>query len=203
MAHTERQQIWSIVHEERRRLAADLSGIAPDSWGSPSLCPGWDVHDVLAHLLDSAKTTRRSFVRDLVRARFDFDRANQVGVERERRGSPEETLRAWTAAIPLTCTPPADRATRLVEAIVHGEDIRRPLGLAAAYPAWAVRAALDYQVRTPAAFGGGRERARGRRLVDSESGASWGTGDPLEGAALDLLMHVSGRPVAPPDRRQV
>ena len=67
----------------------------------------------------------------MIAARFDFDWDNVVGVSREKRGDPANTLEAMRAAINLTLTPPATLATRLVEAFVHGEDIRRPLGIAA------------------------------------------------------------------------
>jgi uncharacterized protein (TIGR03083 family) len=188
-------QIWQAVHAERRRLAADLSDLNDDQWGVPSLCPGWDVHDVLAHLVDTARTGRLAFVRDLLAARLDFDRANENGIAREKRQDPQDTVEALRGVTDLRRTPPADLATRLVEAIVHGEDIRRPLGLTGTYPRPAVARALSYQLRTPVSFGGGRERAAGVRLVDRATGSAWGTGDDLEAEALDLLLVVSGRHV--------
>jgi uncharacterized protein (TIGR03083 family) len=176
-------------------LAADLSGLRADQWGLPSLCPGWDVHDVLAHLVDTARTGRVSFVRDLLRARLDFDRANEIGIARHKRHDPQETLAAFEKAAGFTQTPPASLATRLVEAIVHGEDIRQPLGIAGGYPEPAIRQALAHQLRTPVSFGGGRERAAGLRLIDRRSGATWGQGDDVEADGIDLLLAVSGRPV--------
>ena len=189
--------IWQAVHAERRSLAVDLAGLRDEQWRLPSLCPGWDVHDVLAHLVDSARTGRISFVRDLVRARMDFDRANDHGIAREKRPDPQDTLAALRAAADLTRTPPANLATRLVEAIVHGEDVRRPLGLAGSYPEPAIAQALAYQLRTPVTFGGGRERAVGLRLVDTTTGATGGAGDDVQAEAIDLLLAVSGRPVDP------
>ena len=50
----DRTAIWRAVHEERRRLTSDLQGISPEEWQTPSLCCGWSVHDVVAHLTDSA-----------------------------------------------------------------------------------------------------------------------------------------------------
>src|SRR5690606_38350890 len=129
---------WPVVHEERRRLVADLAELTDAQWATPSLCPGWDVHDVVAHLVDTARTGRLGFVRALVEARMDFDRANENGIAREKRPDPRETLGALRDAAELTLTPPANLATRLVEAIVHGEDIRRPLGLTGQYPDAAV-----------------------------------------------------------------
>lgn len=189
--------VWQTVHSERRRLAADLSELRDEQWRLPSLCPGWDVHDVLAHLVDTARTGRLSFVHDLLTARMDFDRANENGIVREKREDPQDTINALRQAVGLTRTPPADLATRLVEAIVHGEDIRRPLGIAGSYPEAAVVQALTYQLRTPVSFGGGRERAAGLRLINRRSGAAWGQGDDVEADPLDLLLAVSGRPVNP------
>jgi uncharacterized protein (TIGR03083 family) len=135
------------------------------------------------------------FVRELLRARMDFDRANDNGVVREKRQHPQDTVEALRQVAELTRTPPANLATRLVEAIVHGEDIRRPLGIPGVYPGPTITHALTHQLRTPVSFGGGRERAAGIRLVDRGSGVSWGAGDEVEGDAIDLLLAVSGRRV--------
>lgn len=186
---------WQTVHSERRRLVADLSEVRAGQWQLPSLCPGWDVHDVLAHLVDTAQVGRAAFVRDLLMARMDFDRANENGIARHKRQDPRDTVAALAAAADLTRTPPARLATRLVEAIVHGEDIRRPLGIAGSYPQSAIVQAFVYQLRTRVSFGGGRERAAGLRLVDRRTGASWGEGEDVEAEAIDLLLAVSGRPV--------
>ncbi|MCC2319728.1 maleylpyruvate isomerase family mycothiol-dependent enzyme [Cellulomonas xiejunii] len=193
------EDVWQTVREERLRLADDLSGLREEQWAVPSLCPGWDVHDVLAHLVDTARTGRLAFVRDMVAARGDFDRANRTGVARERRTDPQDTVAALRQVADLRRTPPAPLATRLVEAVVHGEDVRRPLGLAGAYPARAVVLALENQLRTRVSLGGGRERVAGVRLVDRGSGRTWGAGEDLEADAVDLLLVVSGRPV-PADR---
>lgn len=188
-------EIWQTVHSERRRLVADLADLSSEQWHTPSLCPGWDVHDVVAHLLDTARTSRLSFFRDMIAARGNFDRANETGIARAKHSRPQDTLAALEGAADLTRTPPANLATRLVEAIVHGEDIRRPLGLAGHYPRPAIVQALENQLRTPVSFGGGKERAHGRRLVDAGTGATWGDGGDVVGQPLDLLLAVSGRPV--------
>lgn len=190
-------EVWSLVHAERRRLAQDLAPVSGAGWDTASLCEGWTVHDVLAHLVDTAHMGRLDFVRSMVRARGDFHRANEAGVRRRKRQDPQETLGDLREATPLTRTPPAHRATRLVEAIVHGEDIRRPLGLAGDYPRAGVLEALAHQLRTPVSFDGGRERAAGLRLVAADDGSTWGEGTEVHGTAIDLLMAVSGRQLAP------
>ncbi|MEV5160185.1 maleylpyruvate isomerase family mycothiol-dependent enzyme [Streptomyces sp. NPDC053728] len=86
------------------------------------------VHDVVAHLADTARTTCLGFVAGLARAGFDFDRQNARGVARERGATPRETLERLRRVAPRRPTPPAPLDSRLVEEVVHGEDIRRPLG---------------------------------------------------------------------------
>lgn len=153
------------------------------------------MHDVLAHLVDSATTTRRSFVRRMLAARFDFDADNAAGVERERRSTPAETLAEFRRVLHATATPPASLATRLVEAIVHGEDIRRPLGLERAYPTAAVLEALEYQLKASVSMGGGKQRASGLRLVATDTDFARGEGPDVRGKAIALLLAVSARRV--------
>jgi uncharacterized protein (TIGR03083 family) len=194
---SERMAIWGAVHQERRRLVRDLEGIAAEQWRAPSLCSGWSVHDVLAHLIDSATTSRVGFVRQMVAARFNFDRANNHGVKRHRAADPRQTWEAFRAVTDRTETPPGPLATRLVEAYVHGEDIRRPLGIEATYPPEHVMTALEYMTRTPARFGGGKERVGGTRLSPVDSDQRIGEGAVVQGSAISLLLAASGRPVQP------
>ena len=187
--------IWSAVHLERGALFEDLQSLDPAAWMEPSPCPGWDVHDVLAHLIDSAKTTRLGFISRLIAAGFDFDKDNARGIAKEKRRDPEETLVAFGEAISLTNTPPADLATRLVEAYVHGEDIRRVLGIHGNYPTHQLLTALSYQLRTSVKMGGGKELAAGWKLVATDADFEYGQGPQVYGSVLALLLAVSGRPV--------
>lgn len=191
------KEIWTLVHAQRRRLADDLASMPDSRWNEPSLCPGWSVHDVLAHLVDTARSGRLAFVWSMVRARGDFDRANDRGIRRWKSHDPRQTLSSLRLAQDLRRTPPANRATRLVEAIVHGEDIRRPLGIEGHYPVEGVADALAHQLRTAVSFGGGRERVDGLRLIETDTGRTWGDGPEVSGTSIDLLLAVSGRRVAP------
>ncbi|MFB6852785.1 maleylpyruvate isomerase family mycothiol-dependent enzyme [Streptomyces sp. NPDC001939] len=189
--------VWAIVHAERAALIDDLarSHLADDQWLKPSLCDGWTVHDVLAHLVDTARTTRLGFVKDLALARFDFDRQNARGVERERRSTPQETLERFRQVASRTSTPPAPLDSRLVEEIVHGEDIRRPLGLTRTYPAQAVVRSLRLQTRTPGSFGGAKELVTRIQLMATDADLTIGSGPEVKGPALSLLLAVMGRRV--------
>jgi len=189
-------EIWTEVRAERVALADDLTDLSSDGWATPSLCEGWDVHDVLAHLVDSAKETRLRFLFRLARARFDFDEANERGLARERAADPAATLAEFRAVVDRTTGPPAPKETRLVEAFVHGEDIRRPLGIARVYPAPLVVRAIEYQARASASMGGGRTLVASTNLVATDADLDLGDGPRVEGPAISILLAASGRPAA-------
>lgn len=185
--------VWELVHTERVSLVEDLAGLSDERWATPSLCSGWTVHDVAAHLVDNALTTRWGIVVAMVRARFDFDRQNDEGVARQRGATTAETLSRLREVAGRRTTPPAPLDSRLVEEVVHGEDIRRPLGLTRAYPQEAVLRALTYQLRTSVGLGGGKQRAAGLRLVATDADWSSGDGEEVSGPLVSLLLAVSAR----------
>jgi uncharacterized protein (TIGR03083 family) len=188
-----------MVHAERAALVRDLAGLDEAGWDEPSLCAGWTVHDVAAHLVDTARTTRLGFVIGLARSRFDFDRQNARGVARHRAASPRQTLDRLRDAALRTSTPPAPLDSRLVEEVVHGEDIRRPLGIVRAYPQEAVRRSLLLQARTPAAFGGAQAVVARVQLAATDADVSVGQGPVVRGPGLSLLLVACGRRAALPD----
>ena len=185
-----------MVHAERAALIDDLARLDGSAWERPSLCAGWTVHDVVAHLVDVARSTRLGFAVDMVRAGFDFDRQNARGIERARGSSPDDTLQRLREAATRMSTPIAPLDTRLVEEVVHGEDIRRPLGINHVYAQEAVVRSLRQQVRTSTTFGGAKELVAGVRLVATDAELTIGDGPEVVGTALALLLTVSGRRVA-------
>jgi uncharacterized protein (TIGR03083 family) len=188
--------VWPIVHAERAALINHLENLDDVRWEEQSLCGGWTVHDVAAHLVDTARTTRLRFVVGLAWARFDFHRQNARGVQRHRGTSPQETMERLRRVQSRRSTPPAPLDSRLVEEVVHGEDIRRPLGMTHSYSEEAVLRSLRLQARTPRAFGGARELVSGVRLTATDADVSIGDGPGVTGPALSLLLALSGRRVA-------
>jgi len=190
------RDVWPMVHAERAALIDDLEGLDVAQWEEQSLCGEWTVHDVAAHLVDTARTTRLGFVLGLARARFDFDRQNAHGVQRHRGASPQETLERLRRVAMRRSTPPGPLDSRLVEEVVHGEDIRRPLKLTRSYPPEAVARSLRLQARTPSSFGGAKELVTRVQLTATDADLSVGDGPEVSGPALSLLLAVSGRRVA-------
>ncbi len=61
-------EIWAAVHKKHDALVHDLTSLNAERWTTPSLRPGWNVHAVLAHLVDGATTTRLGFIRRMFAA---------------------------------------------------------------------------------------------------------------------------------------
>jgi uncharacterized protein (TIGR03083 family) len=185
--------IWATVHAERRALADDLDGLTPEQWRTASLSEGWTVHDVLAHLLVLAGTTPFRFLGRFARAGFDFARYTDQGIAREERPDPAQTLAAFRAAQDRTTAPPGPRQSWVGEHVVHGEDIRRSLGITRSYPMDAVLGTLDFYQRSQPIIGG-RDRVAGLTLRATDADHSVGSGPEVTGPALDLLLATTGRP---------
>ena len=66
--------IWPTVRAEREALARDLRSISEEQWSTPSLCEGWTVRDVLAHMTATAKiTTQHALIYRHLIDRFGVD----------------------------------------------------------------------------------------------------------------------------------
>lgn len=49
----DRTRLWALIHEERAAMAATLESLTPEEWEHPSLCAGWSVKDVAAHVISN------------------------------------------------------------------------------------------------------------------------------------------------------
>ncbi len=184
--------IWPLVHAERAALAADLAGLTPDQWATPSLCAGWSVEQVMAHQVSTARTGVLGFFTGLIKAGFSFDRFTENGVKDGSKGGPAAVLAAYRAIGSSTTSPPGPKVSWLGEELIHGEDIRRPLGLSRAYPAAAVVPTLDFYKGSNLIVGA-KKRISGLSLKATDTEWSHGSGDLVSGPAISLLMAMTGR----------
>jgi uncharacterized protein (TIGR03083 family) len=187
--------IWPVVHAERRALAADLGALTPEQWATPSLCPGWSVHDVLAHMVATAKETPPRFFVGLIGSGFSFSRFTAKRIAEEGAGGPAATLAAFRAVETATSAPPGPTLSWLGEALVHAEDIRRPLGIAHEYPVASVTAVTDFYARSNVLIGG-KKRVAGLTLQATDTDWSHGSGPVVSGPARALMLAATGRKAA-------
>jgi uncharacterized protein (TIGR03083 family) len=184
---------WAMIHAERKALAATIEELTTEQWDSPSLCAGWTVGLLAAHVLAGAEQTPGRFLGGMVTTGFRFNAL----MEREARSRAQlprqqivDRLRQRTTT---TNHPPAPVMAMLGEVVVHGEDIRRPAGLPGTVADDAANACL--QMYTKASFPvGGKKRIGGLRLVATDTGWSYGAGAEVSGPALSLLLAMTGRP---------
>jgi uncharacterized protein (TIGR03083 family) len=191
--------VWAQVAAERVGLADELDGLAPAEWEVPSRCAGWRVRDVAGHLVHLAEGSYARFPREMARhGRGVFPNRTLDGMARETaRAEPADlTARLRAAAAGRFRAPGAPPSAALAEVIVHGEDIRRPLGRPAPdrRPDDLVPL-LDVYRRVGRYFT--RSGTRGLRLVATDAAWDVGSGPEVRGPALSLLLAMAGRPPAP------
>ncbi|MFE7406127.1 maleylpyruvate isomerase family mycothiol-dependent enzyme [Isoptericola sp. NPDC057559] len=191
---TPRAETWSMIHAEREALAGELAGLDDAAWATPSLCGEWAVRDVVAHLTAGASTGRWAWLRSIVGARFDADLHNARRLAEHRGATPAETLERFRAVATSTVAPSGHTAAWLGEVVVHGQDVRTPLGLPRVPPVATTTevarffAARDFTVS-------GRTVARGLRLEATDGPFVHGDGPAVRGSTLALVMVLAGRPV--------
>jgi uncharacterized protein (TIGR03083 family) len=184
--------IWPTIHAERKALADDLSGLTPDQWESPSLCGDWNVTQVLAHQVATAKLTPPKFIGRLAAAGFRFGTFAERAINDERQGGPADVLARYRAVEKATTSPPGPKQSWLGETIIHAEDIRRPLGIAHTYPMDALQTLLEFYSGSNVLIGS-KKRIAGVTLKATDSDYSHGSGPVVEGPSLSLLLAATGR----------
>ena len=184
---------WAMIHAERKALAATIEDLTPEQWSAASLCGGWSVGFLAAHVLAGAEQTAGNFVTGMVATGFRFNALMERDARRRSRLSPAQVADRLRARTTTTNHPPAPVMAMLGEVVVHGEDIRRPAGVVATVADRAADACL--QMYTAANFPvGGKKRIHGLRLIATDTGWSWGTGPEVTGPAMSLLLAMTGRP---------
>lgn len=184
---------YTSLHEARALLADDLAGLGDAQWRSPSLCAGLTVRDVVAHLTAGASLTFPRWFAMLARARFDADRMVARQVVDHLGSDPADTLARFRAVVTSTTVPSRRHLDAwLGEVLVHGEDVRRPLGLTRPdeVAAWERVARFyvsrDFTVRS-------RTLASGLRLEATDGPFRHGDGPLVRGTTRALAMALAGR----------
>lgn len=184
--------LWSFVHAERAALAEDLADLDAEQWHHQTLCPLWDVEQVLAHLTAAASLNQWKWMRSMLGARFRPDVHNQRRLQEHLGSTPTDTLSRFRAVINSTIAPSSHTPAYLGEVLVHAQDIRHPLGLTRPPGV----AALTYVAEFYASRNftvPSRTHAQGLRLTADDGPFVAGTGEEVNGSTLALVMAMAGR----------
>jgi uncharacterized protein (TIGR03083 family) len=181
-----------MAQAERGDFAAFVDGLTDQQWESPTLCEGWRVRDVVAHMFGYDELTTAELASQFLKGRLSVDRINQQMVSRLADRSLDQ-LRALVHnhVDPRGLTAGFGGRIALTDNMIHHQDIRRPLGLPRTIPAERLRVALDFARWAPTILGA--RRARGCRLIADDLDWSSGRGPEVHGTAEALLMAMAGR----------
>ncbi len=186
---------WPLIHAEREALAADLAALTADQWATPALCTGWTVRDVFGHLIATARMTPPAFFAGMARAGFRFHTMSANNIAAEASATAAEALAEFRKLLTATTHPPGPAEAMIGEAVIHGEDLHRPLGLKREYPAEAVIRVADFNKGSNLLIGSKR-RIAGLALKATDLDWQTGAGPAVSGPALSLVLAMTGRAAA-------
>ena len=180
----------AMATAERTDLADLLETLTPEQWETPSLCQGWRVRDVVAHVMSFDEVNLLGMFRRAIRGRIVH--VNQVGVDELACLTTEQLLRRLRTHLrPQGLATTFGGRLALLDVTIHHQDIRRPLGLPRQIPAerlrWVLGASL-YSPELPA-----WHLARGVRLTPTDLDWKHGSGPEITGPAEAMLMVITGR----------
>jgi uncharacterized protein (TIGR03083 family) len=193
-------QVWQVIDAQRLKLASLLEQLSPDEWQQPSLCAGWTVADVAAHL-----TLQQ------------LDLAGAIGMMARWRGSLDRTIHdaacrraaAWPTGQIIAGIRDMTGSRRhnigvtyletLTDILVHGQDIAIPVGRHHDMPprAAATAASRVLSMRWPRPLPAARKVA-GFRLTATDISWSTGQGPQVSGPIGAILLACTGRLTALP-----
>lgn len=189
-----RDDLFAHVAAERRRLADRLAELDEDQWATPSLCEGWTVREVAAHLVVPFEVSFPAMGRRVLRARGSYPRAMDAATRELAARPTGDLVAALRANAEDRFAPPGlGPIAPLADVVVHGLDVARPLGLPPAFDPDAARAVLDRLHRGLPAFAP-RRRVAGLRFEATDLGWAGGTGPVVAGPSDALLLALTGRP---------
>lgn len=183
--------VWHHIDTERAWLAELLESLPDEAWQRSSICAGWTVRDVAAHLA-LAQTSLHEMLWPALRAGFRYDKVVHDTAVRSRLTHNEivKTLRGFVGSRRrvafITDLEP------LIDILVHTQDISRPLGIDHAMPPDAAAAAADRVLSTPRPIRRWKP-PQGVRLIATDLDWSYGSGEEVRRPMGSHLLALTGR----------
>jgi uncharacterized protein (TIGR03083 family) len=191
----DRHQINAAIAQERRRIADLINDLDEAQLTTESLCAGWDIKTVGAHLVvplekGSLEATVLSLRRGSTARAVD-----ELARRSAERPASEIAAILRNLADHQYWRPPPQAPGRLAEILCHSGDIRIPLRLPFEPDPQLTAIALDFLTGPilsafPFVTVG---RLRGIHLRADDFDRTWGQGQEIRGRAADLMMAVVGR----------
>jgi uncharacterized protein (TIGR03083 family) len=185
--------LMPVIAAERKAFGDVLEGLPEADWNAPSLCSGWRVREVVAHMTMPFRYPAPRFLGEMVRSRGSFARMADRVARRDAQ-APIGTLRdGWRTNEHHPWKPPGGgRMGALTHDVVHGLDITIPLRIEHPVGEPALRVVLDHAT-TPLSLKHFGLDLTGVRLEADDLDWSFGDGEPLRGRARHLVMVLMNR----------
>jgi uncharacterized protein (TIGR03083 family) len=190
--------IQDMIAAQRGELAAVLGELPAGRWDAATLCAGWRVREVVAHITMPFRYSAPRFMAELARSRGRFSQmADRVARRDAASLSAAELAEAVRSNVGHPWKPPGGGFEgALAHDVIHGLDITVPLGLAFVVPEDRLRLVLPASLAERSVRYFGTELS-GIELRATDLDWSLGSGAPLTGAAQDLLLAICGRKLPP------
>lgn len=184
----------AAARAEHRALADEIRDLTDEQWASPSLCGAWSVEDVVAHLTAGVTTGTVGWIRSVVGARFDFDLHNERLLAANRGPDSASTLARYRCSEEMAKPMWGPKAAWLGEVVVHGNDIRRAVGIPCATPVETLTPVAHFFARTNFTVAS-KTAVRDLRVEATDGRFGTGSGPLVSGPTLSLVMAMAGRVV--------
>ena len=183
---------------DERRITADLIlTLDAEQLATTSLCDAWTVKQVAGHLVMPLVTPMPAFMVAMAKARGNFDRANDSLSRKVAKKSPAELAGILRDKANFRFTPPGmGPLAPLTDVLVHGQDMRRPLGLTRDFEPARIIAVLDYLTDPDARSIVPRTLVADLHFRATDLEWSAGTGPEVAGPAGALMLALANRPTA-------
>ena len=182
------------LQQERAALFDTVCDLSAAEWDTASLCDGWRVRDVIAHVNLGVTLKAPTVVGGLLVARGDFHRfMKRHAIKKGNR--PVGVLLAESEMVAASShNPPATKRVDLaIDVFVHHHDIAIPLGRSVPTDDARLRWMADGMVGANKMIGSA-QRTRGLRLIATDIDWHYGTGPEVRGPVAALMVAASGRP---------
>ena len=191
----DKEFVFTAVANERRGIAALIDGLDEVQLATPSLCEGWDIKTVAAHLVSVFADGFWVFQWMAIRRRSVHRAIDELARGRAQAPARQIAASLRGGADHRLSPPITGPLSGLTDVLVHGDDIRIPLGMPFEPDPQLTCLALDFLTGSVALAFVPFGRLRGIRFKATDIDRSWGNGAEIRGPARALMLAASGRDV--------
>ena len=186
---------WKNAAKARTDFADMIETLSAEQLAADTLCAGWSAQDVAGHLVSFIDLSLPAMMLSMAKGGFNVDKAWSANAKKyaaQDASKIASTLRNNASHPSAMKSFPPGLTT--VDAAVHTQDVRRPLGLSGSLDPEVLREALDFctshkksKMMVPP------KDIAGLRLEATDIDWSWGAGDLVSGPAEAILMGINRR----------